>query len=211
MELETFFDKQAYHVVGCDQRDMSEPFSKFFDAEVDDGGFVRGGKSFFVVGDSADRDCHIAYACLLRGRYPVIYADGRTLIRRLDGDWIPRWTDDDDHALENAEVIIIPDPFNEDFTLTLTNYQRGSLIWFIEEAIRNGVVVVIPTNDKDTNLNSMGERFGNFIEENFEVIHGTASTDQRKSSRNKSEHDRDAASIKRDRGRKREKSAGDKP
>lgn len=206
MDNDTYFGGLYETMSDRDQRHMSDNFRTFFNAEADSEGFTRGQKSFFVLGETAMDDCHCAYACLVRGGYHAVLVEGRTILRRLDSKWIPRWGEDDDKLLERAEVMIIPDPFDPEFLQSITSENKGDLVWFIRDAIHNGVVIVIPTNNIDFDIDALGDAFGSFVETNFEVVqHGAASKNTRKSTSNKSEHSRDAATSGGSAKRKRKK------
>lgn len=210
MNEETYFGGLYAAVHDQDQRNMSSDFAKFFNEEADSEGFTRGKKSFFVVGDNADSDCRAAYACLVRGGYNVVSVPSRSIVRRLDSKWIPRWGDEDDKLLEAAEVIILHEAFDTDFMQSITSTQAGDLVWFIRDAIHNGVVVIIPSKS-DIDLNMYGEAFGEFVETNFEAYNGAASTDTRNTPSDKSKHGGDAASSKYRPKRKRKDTKGTKP
>lgn len=200
-----------------DQRHMSEDFRSLFTEEVETDGFTRGAKSFLVTGPGGTENCKYAYACLTRGNYPAAYLEPMTIIRRLDSKWIPSWEAEDDAVLETAETLILVDPFDPEFLQSITAEQKGTLVWFVKDAINNGVVVVIPTN-KSADLNSLGENFGALIEQNFEVFHGTQAPareqfteTKQKSATSQRKHGGDAATGKRGKPHKRTPSKGHKP
>ena len=203
MNDETYFGGLFASVHDQDQKSMDPDFAKFFNEEVDSEGFTRGKTSFFVISDTADTDCRAAYACFVRGGYPVVSLSARTIVRRLDGKWIPRWTEDDDKALERAEVLILYDIFDPDFMQSIASEQAGDLVWFIKDAIHNGIVIIIPTTGGDLDLSVYGETFGEFVETNFEAYNGATTTDKRKPSNNKPKHSGDATTVKRGRKHKR--------
>lgn len=205
MHEETHFGGIYDMVTDRDQKHMSDKFATFFNSEVDAGGFTRGEKSFFVVGPDAYEDCLYAFACLVRGGYKAIHVEPRTILRRLDSKWIPRWGDEDDKLLERAEVMIIHDPFDPEFLQSITSENKGDLVWFIRDAIHNGVVVVLPTNNKDIDLSTLGEAFGEFVEANFEVINVPQADDKRNTSSDECKHSGDAATSSGSAKRKRKK------
>lgn len=168
-------------VLDRDQKAMTDSYREFFNSEVERGGFTRHQKSFFVMGPKAYDDCLASFACLMRGKYATVMVDPVTIVRRLDSKWIPRWTAEDDVLLENAETIIIPDMFDADVVADMAHGQKGDLVWFVKDAIRNGVVIVAPTVT-DADLDILGESFGAFIEQNFEVVKNA------KQARSKSQH-----------------------
>jgi hypothetical protein len=186
-----------------DQQHMTGDFKEQFEAEVEAGGFCRGQKSFVVTSHDATHNIQVAFACLTRGKYPAVLLDPVTIVRRLDSKWIPRWAAVDDEMVEGAEVILIPDLFNRDTVAYLTDPQKGDLVWFVKDAINNGVVVVVSAK-LDDDLNELGEGFGEFVEQHFEVIH-VAQTD----TTGKQQHGRHEASGKRSKKRKRHRSTGD--
>jgi len=173
-----------------DQKAMTDSYKKFFEDEVEGGGFLRHQKSFCVTGPKAYEDCLATFACLIRGKYDAALLDPVTIVRRLDSKWIPRWTEADDAYLEKAETIIIPDLFDADVINDMTPSQKGDLVWFVKDAIRNGVVIIAPTAT-DADLDILGESFGAFIEQNFEVVQNA------KQARSKSQHGGNEAAIKR--------------
>lgn len=212
MSDESYFGGLYATISDKDQRHMSAPFREFFNQEADAGGFTRGEKSFFVVGPSSTDDCRYAFACLIRGGFNAVYAEPRTILRRLDNKWIPRWIDEDDKRLETAETLIIPDPFDPELLQSIANTHHGDIAWFIRDAIHNGSVVVIPTINTDIDLNAFGESFGSFVEKNFEVFeYGAASKDKREQVSDKSKHGRDATTGCDSKQRFRKKHKGRKP
>lgn len=207
MNEETYFGGLYAAVHDQDQRNMSPDFAKFFNEEADSEGFTRGKKSFFVVSDTSDADCRAAYACLVRGGYNVVSLSARAIVRRLDAKWIPRWTEDDDKLLEAAEVVILHEVFDPDFMQSIVSGQAGDLVWFIRDAIHNGVVIIIPSKS-DIDLNMYGEAFGEFVETNFEAYNGAATTDTRNTPSDKSEHGGISTPVKHRPKRKRKNTKG---
>lgn len=188
---------------GHDQKSMSESFRVMFNEEADTGGFTRGSKSLIVVGPEATRDCYYAFACLMRGEYHVALLDVRTITRRLDSKWIPRWTQDDDAILENAECMIVTGLFNPDIVESMSPSEIADLTWFLTDCINNGVMLLAPTENKNADLNILGETFGELLEKNTEVDNGAATKTNSINKSGNKQHGGDEAAIKRPRKPKR--------
>lgn len=201
---ETYTYSLFERVSDRDQRHMTPDFKKEFDTEADEGGFTRGKRSFFVSSENADMDCLYAFACLVRGGYPVMYLDPVTIIRRLDSKWIPRWTEEDDNIMNEAEVIIIPGLLDDDIAGDMTPSQKGDLVWFVKDAIRNGVVIVAPT-EVEASTDVYGDSFDKFIEQNFEVVSYAAQEPTGK----QSQHNRHEIAGKHRKKGKRKNTTGD--
>lgn len=157
-----------------DQKNMSDAFRMTFNDEADAGGFTRGSKNLIVVGPNANYDCYCAFACLNRGEYHVALMDVRTIIRRLDSKWIPRWTPDDDAILDRAECLIVIGLFNPETIEAMTPSEIADLTWFLTDCINNGVMLLVPTNNQEADANVLGDTFGELLEQNTEVDNGTA-------------------------------------
>lgn len=193
----TYFGAILEPLRKLDARHMSAEFRELFNKEADSDGFTRGSKSFVVDGPTALDDCRAAYASFNRGQYSVAYIDPRTIIRRLDSKWIPRWTPADDLTLEDAEILILVNLFDDEATIdTLEPSQKADLVWFLKEAITTGVVLIIPITNKNADLDLLGEEFGTFIEKNFEVVNVTQPND-------KQQHNGNETTSKRNTKRKR--------
>lgn len=192
-----------------DQRHMSEGFRQLFDTEVEKGAFTRGTKNLILTGPRANDDCRIAFACLTRGKYSVAMVDARLIVRRLSGQWIPRWTDTDDTILESAECLIVHGLFEPTLTETLTAAEIANLTWFLGDGIQNGVSLLVPMPDEQTDLNALGEVFGELLEKTTEVEYGTA-TDTKKSKQRTGnvKHGGNGASGKHSAARKRKSATG---
>lgn len=151
-----------------DQRNMTVQYRDFFNAAVEHDQFKRHGRSFIVVGKHSDQNVRATFACLMRGGYGVLYLDPVTIVRRLDNKWIPRWTDEDDAAMEAAECYIVPNLLDPDTVNNLTDSQKGDLVWFLKDAIRNGIALVLTARSQNADLDILGESFGSFMEQHVE-------------------------------------------
>lgn len=152
-----------------DQKHMSKDYAKLFNEEVEGDGFKRGARSFITTGFWANNNGEATYTCLIRGGYNAAYVDAYTLARRMDGQWVPGWTDDDDNKMTYAETVIITELFSSELLDAMSPKNKLDLIWFIVRCIEQDRVVVL-TMPIDTDLNILGEAFGDFIEKNFEVF-----------------------------------------
>lgn len=202
-EFETYTQSLYTNLADLDQQAMTSVFREVFNAEADSEGFTRGSKSFIVTGPMAKVDCTAAFACLMRGQYSTAMLSVKTITRRLDSKWIPRWTVEDDGTVANAETMILPDVFDEDTIARLTPSELGDLVWFLQDSIANGVVLIIPMQNHEADLNLLGEEFGQFMEEHFEVVHGPSPDTQSQKSRRNSKHGGDETTSKRPRKHKR--------
>ncbi len=190
----SYFSRLFDALKALDQKAMTVEFKTIFDDETNGDGLKRGGKSFVVSGGAADSDCQAAFACLHRGNENPALVSARHITRRLDSKWLPRWTEDDDTTLENAETLIITDMFSKNQADSLGDAAQADLVWFIKDSITNGVVVILSIPDTDADLDLYGADFGEFVEKHFEVVNVPNST----SSRSKSKHSgNEAASINR--------------
>lgn len=200
---ETYFKNLYMPLARVDQKAMTLTFRKVFNSTVDDGGFTRGGTSFVITGPMAVCDAKSAFACLMRGNYAVGMLDARTITRRLDSKWIPRWTDADDTAVRDAECLIILDLFNADLIERMTPSEMADLVWFIQDSIANGCVIIAPVSE-DVDLDALGTEFGQYIEQKFEVVHGPSPDTSAKTNATKkrnSKHGGDETAGKRTRKR----------
>lgn len=179
---------------------MSSEFRRAFDAEVEAHGFRRGARSFIVAGPTATIDCTALFACLCRAHEKAVMLDVHTLLRRIDERWIPQWTPEDDEILNEAECVIIHGLLDQETLDTYTPSQRKDLSWFVETMVKNGVVTVISHEQSDADLDVLGVPFGNFIEQNFEVLHVTSPAETKekikKRTGSKRKHRRDAGTSK---------------
>lgn len=158
-----------------DQRHMTKGFREAFDSEVDvNDGFMKGGKSFLTQFPEDRDNCEIAVCCLARGNYAVYRTTPHEIVRRMDNKKVYSPDLLDEQYVE-AECYFIFDLLEPEVVNTLSEEEKGSLVWFIKEAITGGAVVVIPAPNQNADLNVLGESFGEFIEQTFEVFHGKAS------------------------------------
>jgi hypothetical protein len=208
----TYF-QWLYDAVGkLDQKSMSEGFADAFNTEVDGGGYTRGAASQLAIGPYATKDIRCAFSCLMRGGYNVVKMDVRLITRRLDSKWIPRWTDDDDKCVSNAEVIVLDGLFNGELAEAMTPSERADFVWFIKDAIENGVVILAATEDTDADLNLFSDELGEILENIFEVANGPQTdTAQNKRTRSNVKHSGNETPSKRSGKHKRTDTKRHKP
>lgn len=163
---------QSEAFIKKDQRHMTVGFRDAFDNEVDENdGFMKGGKSFLTQFPEDRDNCEIAVCCLVRGNYAVYRTTPHEIVRRLDSK--PVYSMDLlDEQFAEAECYFIFDLLEPDVVNTLSEEEKGRLVWFVKEAITGGAVIVIPAPNQNADLNILGENFGEFVEQNFEVFHG---------------------------------------
>ena len=148
----------------ADPDSMQKPWADCFDAEVKAGNFLIGGKSLLLAGEGAEIASQQWVACLNRVDMPAYRTTPMEIVRRLEGKVIPR---DDPQRLEEferAETVVVFDFFEP------SDLDRDLLQWFFKEALRDGIVVVLVTENHDPDLDCHGENIGQFIEDNFEGI-----------------------------------------
>lgn len=182
-----------------DQKYMSSEYADMFNAEVEADGFKRGARSFITTGPYANNNGIGTFACLVRGGYSCAYLDAYTLARRLSDEWVPGWTDADDDLIAQADTVVITELFGEELAEAMTPKHKLDITWFIVRCIEQDRVVVL-TMPTDTDLNILGEAFGDFIERNFEVFSDGETTEaaqQEKKHSGSGKHGGDAVARKR--------------
>jgi hypothetical protein len=155
-----------------DLRDMDAWFKTFFEEEVDNDGFLSGGKSFLVSAHNAEPQCDIALACLDRANYDVYRTTPMEIIRRLEDK--ENLSDEDlDKAWLNADCYFIYGMFDDIALTGLSEVQKATVAWFVKEAVTYGNPVILPVaNAEATDLDSYGTELGAFIETTFERVDG---------------------------------------
>lgn len=154
-------------------KDVADNWRKEFEAEVKDNNFLRGGKSLMLLGAGAEHASRQWLACLLRANFRAYRATPFEIVRRVSGLPVP-WDDETKKAMfEEAECILIDDFFfDHDDGLSAGDAYR--LWWFMLEAVRDGAVLVVASNnEKIDTINCYPDYVWEFVEETFEVIRGS--------------------------------------
>lgn len=141
-----------------------------FERELKENNFVRGGKSLVLFGEGAVQTHEQWAACLVLAGMPAFYTNPTDIIRRLRGQYIPRDTDDIRQQFDEAESIFITDFFGVNAKF---NEETDLLTWYIDQAIRDGCVIVTATDhDRDTTGYYQIEPLAQLCDQNFEAIRG---------------------------------------
>lgn len=169
-----------YAHVKTDIDAMDPRWRKEFEAEVNEGNFLRGGKSLLLHGDGAENASMQWLACLLLAGYQAYRVTPLEVMRRMAGLPIAGDNDGRKDEFENAECIFIDDFFS---SIVVSDEMSYLFIWFFTEAVKAGVTLVIAYDDNEPELELYGPVVGDLIENTFEVVHGTPSkTKTRKTS-----------------------------
>ena len=167
-----------------DQSSMAEWFRKEFDEEVQANGFRHGSTSLLIVGDERTYDdAEIAVACLDRVNEKVYRTCPHEIIRRMDSKYALS-NEDLDAQWEEAECVWVFDLFDEECYSTLLQTDIGTLVWWLIEAIRSNICLVVVCNTKNPDLDLYGVSFGSIIAKHLEVITNGKATQKPKKRRN---------------------------
>lgn len=168
------------HINVTDIDSMDSKWRKEFEQEVAEGSFVRGGKSFVLVGEGATLAHEQWAACLSLINMPVYFMTANELKKRVKGELVLRDTEDVRAAFEEAEAWFIADFFKGEWSPE----DSEILFWTLTEAINDGVVIVIATDSEKaaTGLYQY-EPIVDLCEQAFEAING-AQTKTRAKKRN---------------------------
>lgn len=151
-----------------------------FEAEVEDGNFLRGGTSLLLHGKRATDAAMHWLACLLLADYEVYRATPLEIMRRMAGQPVAGDDEGRKRQFEDAECIFIDDFFSD---VVVSEDMRYLFVWYIIEASKAGIVFVIASDDKSPELEQYGPVVGDLIENTFEVIHGDAASPKAKEKR----------------------------
>lgn len=164
---------------------LEEPWKAHFEAEVAANNFVAGAdaKSLLLCGPSAEEEAEKWVSCLLLAGIEAYRTTPTEILRRMNGQYIPRNTEARNEEFEHAECYVICDMFSAE--RALGEHDQDTLSWFIKEAQRDGIVLVLATDDTEQDLNVNGVILGETIEKNFEVIDGKATPANKKRSSKK--------------------------
>jgi len=152
----------------ADPDNMQVPWGADFTSEVAANNFIIGGKCLLLLGPNAETAAQQWVACLNRISMPAYRTTAMEIVRRLEGKVIPRDDPQRVEEFERAETLFVFDFF------VPSELDNDLLYWFIREALRDGIVLVLVSEDDDADLDCHGANIGRLVEKHFEVIkHGS--------------------------------------
>jgi hypothetical protein len=148
--------------------DMDQPARGVFEKEIEGGNFLKGGQSILLFGEDSAELAEQWIACLTVGQFPAYLTTPREIIRRMKAKKIMRDSDERAAMFDAAECLAIRDFFSTESRMTKGD--TSLFVWFLKEAIRDGIVLIIAATEDD-DLNYHGEEIGTVIEQHLEVLH----------------------------------------
>lgn len=155
-----------FRYIGKDIDDIPDGWRKEFEREIAENNFLRGGKHILLIGNNANDQLGLWGQCLVIAGYPVYSASVYELQRRVDSLAILWDSETRQRQFDNAECIIIRDYFWGE----LERDQQQRTARFLQEAIDEGVTLLLASDKVDPYLEQNGEDAAAIIEQEFEVI-----------------------------------------
>ena len=150
--------------------DIEPRWRKEFQSEVEDGNFLRGGKSVMLVGEGACQAARQWLACLIRANFKAYRITPFEIVRRMSGLSVVWDTDTRKTMFEEAECFLVDDFFfDHDDGIT---GEDAYLIWmFLQEALRDGAVIILASDsEKIGSINYCPDYVWELVENSLEVI-----------------------------------------
>jgi hypothetical protein len=147
--------------------------------EIEAGNFLKGGQSLLLFGEDTNVLAE-KWCAALSIAFPAYRTTPREIIRRIKGKKIIRDSEERAAMFEAAECLTILDFFTTESLMTKGD--TSLFVWFLKEAIRDGIVLIIPATEED-DLNFHGEEIGTVIETNLEVVNHGAKPKTKKRSK----------------------------
>lgn len=159
------------HIGVTDIDSMEEMWRVEFEREVGEGNFVAGGNSLVLFGYGQKLAMEQWVACLLLAGMHAYLTDPVEILRRLRSEYVPRNTEALTEEFNKAEALFIRGFFLHDHR-SLNAEDMSLLHWFMEQAIDDGVVLVVGSDrDSDTGGLYQNEALATLLDEHFEAIH----------------------------------------
>jgi hypothetical protein len=157
-----------FDCVGKGLDDIPEPWRQHLTTEVGGNNFLRGGQSLLLIGEGAEQQIGLWSSALTIGGFNVYQTNIWELERRAM-DLRVLW-DCEDRAkdFEEAEVYLIHAFFKK--TPRTDQVDREVLTWAIDQALRDGRIVVIASDNPKADMDVHGPFLGNIIQNKFEAL-----------------------------------------
>lgn len=149
--------------------DIPQPWQKHLKTEVEANNFLRGGQSLLLSGEGANNQIGLWASALTVGGFNVYQASVWELERRAD-DRKVLWDCDERTADFDAAEVYLINGFFKKSNFAPDRADKEILTWFIDQAIRDGRIIVIATDNPEADLDVHGPFMGNIIKNKFEAI-----------------------------------------